>query len=456
VLIATRPRSGEPQWSDRRLGSLLEAAGRSRPDAEAVAEGQSRLTYRQLLAAAEALAAGFDRLGLRRGEPLCLILPNWAETVVAMHAALRLGAVVNPVVPIYRDREIGFILRQSRPAVVVIPHRFRRFDFVEMMQRLLPTLDQRPSVVVARPEGPLPAGFIPWGNALSPGAERALTGSAEDICLLLYTSGTTADPKGVLHSHQTLEYEIRSIADLFGLGAADTVFMPSPLTHITGFLYGVLLPAMLGSSCVLLDVWDAHVAHRLIEAERCRFTDGRPIGPVEVRLDHDGDGPGELLVRGPELFLGYLDPELNDDSFTADGFFRTGDLASIDAGTVTIRGRLKDIIVRGGENISAKEVEDLLFEHPDVADVAVVAMPDPVLVERVCAFVIPAGGSIPTLASLTELLSDRGLARQKHPERLVLIDELPKTASGKVQKFALRERIATTLAAQWEAVRSRE
>ena len=124
--------------------------------------------------------------------------------------------------------------------------------------------------------------------------------------------------------------------------------------------------------------------------------------------------------------------------------------------TVTIRGRIKDIIIRGGENISAKEVEDLRLEDPEVADVAVVAMPDPVMAERVCAFVVPAEGSNPTLASPTGLLSDRGIARQKHAERLVLIGELPKTASGKVQKFALREGIVSTLAAEREAVSSNE
>jgi cyclohexanecarboxylate-CoA ligase len=300
---------------------------------------------------------------------------------------------------------------------------------------------------------------------------------------------------------------------------ADTVFMPSPVTHITGFLFGLLMPPMLGMKAVFLDIWDPVAAVELVEAETCRFTmgatpflhglveeherrghpsslrifmcggadvppplvrrahavldthvariygssefptyccgrpgddldicaetDGMPLGPVECRLDLETGGVGELLVKGPELFVGYLDPGLNEAAFSGDGYFRTGDLASIDhRGAITIRGRQKDIIVRGGENISAKEVEDVLYAHPLVREVAVVAMPDPVLVERVCAFVVPAAGDGPTLADLAAFLDGAGLARQKYPERLELVAELPMTASGKVQKFVLRQLLA--------------
>jgi len=178
----------------------------------------------------------------------------------------------------------------------------------------------------------------------------------------------------------------------------------------------------------------------VIGAAQCQIADseGRPVRPGEV---------GELLVAGPELFLGYHRRDDNPGSFTPDGWFRTGDLAARDAdGYVTIRGRKKDIILRGGENISVTEVEDLLFDHPQISEVAIVAMPDPVMVERACAFVVPAEGASPSLDDLAAYLGQRKIAKQKIPERLELVGELPKTQSGKVQKFRLREIIRDTLA----------
>ncbi|MCW2671494.1 MAG: acid--CoA ligase [Frankiales bacterium] len=520
---ATQPYLDRGDWSDRTLDSYLSESATRRPDELALVQGGTRLTYRELSVAVDAALRGLTHVGTARQDVVCVMLPNWWEAMVAMQAVLAMGAVVNPVVPIYRDHEVGFILRQARPSVVLVPHRFRGFDFVAMMERLLPTLEEPPSVVVIRPEGALPAGFLSWGQLMTTGEQgepdTGRTVAADDIALLLYTSGTTADPKGVLHSHQTLDYENRSMIRLLGLGRSDTVFMPSPVTHITGFLYGILLPSLLGVASVLLDVWQPETAHGLIEDERCRFTlaatpfllglveqyekhgapsmlrtfpcggadvppslvrraravmgtavtrvygssefptfscgrpeddelvaaetDGQPIGPVEHRLDGVTDGVGELLIRGPDMFLGYLDPALNLAAFTEDGFFRTGDLASVNAdGAITIHSRLKDIIVRGGEKISAKDVEDRLFTHAAVHEVAVVGMPDPVLGERVCAFVVPTPGATPTLGELIASLVDQGVARQKHPERLVLVGALPKTASGKVQKFVLRSQAA--------------
>lgn len=510
------------QWSSRTLGSALDAAAQRDPAGLALVDGDQRLSWSELSRHVQEVAEGLLRAGVRRGDVVSVMLPNWSEASIAMQAALRIGAVVNPIVAIYRDSEVDFILRQSQAAAIVIPHHFRGFDYVEMMQRVLVGLEDAPVVIVARSQTPLPAGFIQWGDLGVPQARVPDTAAAEDVCLLLYTSGTTSAPKGVLHSHNTLEYECRSIVRLFGLGAADTVFMPSPLTHITGFLFGVLMPPMTGAAAVLLDVWEPKEAHVLIEAEQCRFTmaatpflaglvqeyercatpsalrvftcggadvppelirraaevlqacvvrvygssefptascgardssgrvaaetDGLPIGAARVRVNAEPGVTGELLLRGPELFLGYLDAGLNADSFTADGWFRTGDLASVDdEGAVTIRGRIKDIILRGGENISAREVEDLLFEHAGVAEVAIVGMPDPILVERICAFVVPAAGSQLTLDALCAVLHERRTARQKHPERLEIVDALPKTASGKVQKFLLRERIRLAL-----------
>ena len=498
------------------------------PDHTAIVDGTVAMSYSDLSRTRDELAGALTRLGLPAGGVVTLELPNWWETAAMMHAAMTAGAVINPVVPIYRDAELSFILRQSGTSVLCIPHRFRGFDYVAMAERILADLATPPIVVVVRSEAALPAGFVRLEELLDDrgrdsSADR-VRAAASDIVLLLYTSGTTADPKGVLHSHDTLRYENRSMTGLLGLGAGDTIFMPSPLTHITGLLYGVLLPPMLGSTAVLQDVWEPGRAADLIEAHGCRLsvgatpflqdlvdtydrrstgcslrlfacggadvppdlvyharrslgaavmrvygssefptyscsppdapaqvaaeTDGLPIGPVEHRILGRPGEPGELVVRGPDLFLGYLDPALNEDAFTPDGWFRTGDLATEQDGAITIHGREKDIIIRGGENLSARQIEDLLYQHPSIREVAVVAMPDPRMGEKACAFVVPAPGTSPTLMELCSFLEESRVARQKFPERLELIEEIPKTPSGKVRKYVLRDRIRAQLAAE--------
>ncbi|HEY3881791.1 MAG TPA: AMP-binding protein [Trebonia sp.] len=535
-------------WRDVLIDAHVAAAAREFPEAVAVIEGPARITYRDLEESVRAVAAGLAGLGVGPGEAVSWQLPNWHEALILHHAVLRLGAVSNPIIPIYRQREVGYILRQARSRVIVVPETFRRFDYAGMLAGLRSALPDLRHVVVARSAsrpGTAPGTQTAPGTGTGAGrpllfeellrcdgeAAPAVARDPDDPMLLMFTSGTTADPKGVLHTHNTLDYECRSIIDVYGLRPDDVVWMPSPVTHITGLLYGLQLPAMLGTRVVLQDTWDPAAALRLIEAERCTFTvaatpflhglvhhpelasydvsslrvfacggadvppglirqagqrlavtatrvygstefptlstsrpdapedkragtDGQSIGGAEYRIvgDSGADLPagetGELLVRGPEMFPGYLAAADNEGAFTVGGWFRTGDLASADDdGYVSIRGRKKDIIVRGGENISATEVENILFEHPAVREVAVVAMPDPVLTERACVFIVPVPGATPTLADLNEYLAGQQLARQKLPERMEIVTELPKTQSGKVQKFRLRELIRDKLAA---------
>lgn len=519
IAATRRPASDHREagfWEGRSLWSYLAEAVRLKANAPALIQGDRRLDYAGLGELAARVHGGLRQLGARPGDVVMSQTPNWWEGVVTHHAVNRLGGVSNPVVPIYRHSELEFILRQARPRVAVVPHRFRGFDYVAMMEELCASLAAPPRVVVMRPEGRLPDGFVTFEEIASadPAVEEAV--APDDIALLLYTSGTTAEPKGVLHSHETLAWECRSIARLYELTDEDTIFMPSPITHMTGVLYGVLLPTLLRGKSVLMDRWEPSAAAQLIDREGCVFTvgatpflqgltdvleggsgcslrvfacggadvppslverarnvlqaavvraygstefptvsagraddppavaaktDGGLIPPTEVRLENEVDGVGELAVRGPELFLGYLDPRLNEGQFSNDGFFLTGDLASLEGDAVTIRGRKKDIIIRGGENISAKEVEDLLYRHPDVVEVAVVAMPDAAMGEKAAAFVVPVRGAEPTLQDLCVFLAEHRIARQKHPERLELREELPKTASGKLQKFRLRDEV---------------
>jgi len=505
-------------WEGRNVGSFLDDCVVSTPNSVAIHEGAASLTYEELDGLVASTASWLSAAGVGPGQSVLVQLPNWWEAIVVFHAIIRLGAVVNPVVPIYRASELAFIIRQSRPAAVIVPQWFRGFDHCSMIDDYLVSVpvSDRPALVVVRPAAGVGIGWARFDEVVGTPVGRVLAPPAStDIALLLYTSGTTAAPKGVLHCHETLVYETRSIIDWFQLGDSDRVFMGSPVTHITGFLYGVILPTITATCCVLLDIWDPGVAADLIERWDCSFTvgatpflqgltdeygvrgqpsalkyfacggadvppalvrdastvldatvcrvygssefptvscgvpsasveelaatDGLPIGDVVVRLDNAVDGVGELIANGPELFLGYLDPQLNEECFTADGFFRTGDLASIGPdGAITIRGRVKDIIIRNGENVSAREIEDILFTHPSISDVAVVAVPDPRTGERACAVVVPAPDSVVTLENVTAFLREFGLAKPKWPEELVLRRELPRTPSGKVQKFVLR------------------
>ena len=517
------------RWLDRFADSYVSAAASQTPATLAVIDGPHRLSYGDVDRRIAAAAASLQDLGVLPGEAVSWQLPNWHEAYVLHQAILRIGAVSNPIVPIYRHRELTYILTEAGSRVFVMPESFRGFSYASMLADIRPGLPSLEHVVVCRPEQA--SGFPDFAD-LSAGDRRpgAVARSPDDPMLLLFTSGTTALPKGAIHTHNTLDYENRSIIDVFELSPADVVFMPSPVSHITGLLYGLQLPAMLGTTVVFQDVWDPGAALELIGRHKCTFTvaatpflhgltyhprlassgassmrvfacggadvppglihdararlgcvvsriygstefptlstcgpddpavkgastDGRVIGAAQCRIVDQEGRPvrpgevGELLVAGPELFLGYYRRDDNAGSFTPDGWFRTGDLAARDAdGYVTIRGRKKDIVLRGGENISVTEVEDLLFDHPQISEVAVVAMPDPVMVERACAFVVPAEGASPSLDDLAAYLGQRKIAKQKIPERLELVGELPKTQSGKVQKFRLREIIRDTLA----------
>ncbi len=503
-------------WDGSLVDQPLRAAARRHPERLAVVDGERRWSFATLDAAVDRFAGGLAELGVGRGDVVSFQLPNRIEALIVHHAAQRRGAVSNPIVPIYREREVGFILRQARSRVLVVPDTFRRFDHRAMAEALRAGSPDLEHVVVVGEPGRASVAFDRVAAAPPPEVERA----SSDVALLLYTSGTEAEPKGVLHTHDTLGYECRSVIDLYGLDERDVVFMASPVTHITGLLYGMQLPMMLGVPVVLQDVWDVPRALRLIEAERCTFTVGAtpflhgivhaperadhdlsslrtfvcggadippslvrearertgmvatrvygsteapivsgsaPAAPIDQHADCDGvaippselrlvddDGrparsgePGALELRGPDLCAGYLDPALDVRAFTADGWFRTGDLAEIDAaGRMRIVGRAKDIIVRGGENLSVKEIEDLLIEHPSIEDVAVVGAPDPVLGERACAFVV--GWSELELGDVVDFLRARRVATQKLPERLEVVASLPRTASGKVQKHRLR------------------
>jgi cyclohexanecarboxylate-CoA ligase len=503
-----------------RLAHIRVAGG----DRVALIDGSTRVTVAEFAAAVGRVAGHLTEIGIGLGDVVSWQLPNWWEAAVIHHAALRVGAVPNPLNMIYRGRELRFVLGEARPALLVVPKKFRGFDRASLARTLQEEKLVR-HIAVARGELAGCYSLAEWIEERPSAEPPTPLQRPSDPALLLYTSGTTSDPKGVLHSHETLLYEIDSLADVHQISEDDRYLGGSPVTHIAGLVYGLLMPFALGTSTALLDRWHAGAALDLIEQERATFqtgaptflqtladepdvekrdlssfrlfstgganipteliraaearlgcvvkraygstevptltatsyddpdelrlgTDGRVIGSAEIRIvSNEGrDVPtgdeGEIWARSPEVFTGYRNPALDAEAFADDGWFRTGDLGRVDAhGYLRVTGRLKDVIIRGGENVSVKEIEDLLSEHPAVADVAVVGMPDPILGERACAFVATRPGATLGFDEMVSYLIDREIATQKIPERLEIRPKLPKTASGKVLKTALRDEL---------------
>jgi acyl-CoA synthetase (AMP-forming)/AMP-acid ligase II len=509
--------------------SLVEQAAERWADHVLLADDHGRaLTGAQLRDTATEVAADLGTRGISTGTVVSWQLPTTLETIVVMVALSRLGAVQNPLVPILREREVGFVTRQVGTEVLITTEQWRGFGHGALARDL--AAEQGFSVILTD----LDTDPATIGNALrlergDPEKLPPPPAHDDDPMRWIYTSsGTTADPKGVRHTDRTVMYSATGPIVVAGLTPDDVIPIAIPVSHIGGLtmltaclMSGVRLvtfetfdPAttpeqmaavggtVLGSAVpFFLAYFDAQRRHgdtplfpRLraltgggapTPAEVARMarevlgvrgiasswgltefpvatyaapdapvdvldhTTGRPVPGVEVRVVADGEREcsagheGELRLRGPQCFLGYVDASLDADAFDADGWVRTGDLGVVDAeGNVRITGRLKDVIIRNAENISALEVEEALFRHPDVVDVAVVGVPDPRTGEHVCAFVIPAPGATVTLASLAQHCRDLGLAVQKCPEQLELVDDLPRNAMGKVRKQDLRARVS--------------
>jgi len=487
--------------------------------------GTRELTADELYTRARGLAGALYGAGVRAGDVVAIQVPNWVEGNLMFQATMLLGAVVLPIIHIYGPAEVSYILRQSGAKLLVIPQRWRNIDYLERLGEI-----ERPAalenVIVL---GHAPAGCIGWdafcATATDDYPEPGV--HADDLALMVFTSGTTSDPKGVLHSHNTLLAELRA-AQAPAQGQADgnarpVVLSPWPAGHIAGVL-GILRLYFSGAESVLMDAWNADAAARLVAeyrvtsssgtpyfinslldaaaagnqdisslatylvgaasvppetVERCErlgivtfrsygssehptISAGEPAQPagkrantdgtlrpgVEVRIVDDAgrDVPvgedGEILSIGPDQFLGYRQAEFNTDAFDDRGWFHTGDIGRLDTdGYLTITDRKKDIIIRGGENIASKEVEDLLVRHDSVQEAAVTAMPDERLGEKVCAFVVVKPGATLTLEDVGAHFVSLKVARQKTPERLEIVADLPRTASGKVKKFELRDRL---------------
>ncbi len=505
------------------LWELIDERASATPDKRmALDEAGRTMTFGEYRDWCRRAAAGLATKGVGAGTNVSWILPSRFESLVLTGALAYLGAVQNPILPIYRHREVSFITRQSGCSLLIVPGVFRGFDFAAMAREA--TADQPVEVLVVDPA--LPESDPSALGPPAPGPTGTSTGSgAWPLRWLFYSSGTTADPKGARHSDASISAANDGMQWSMEVGPDDKAAVVFPITHVGGLVW-LFNSMQTGVELLMVEVFDAdktpaflgangvtcagagtafflaylNAQRKLPTGERLfpevrmfngggapkpktlhhqmlaelgapiiggwglteapiltmmhlddpdvkkAETDGRPVPSVRLRAVTVGGreaGPGEegeLRCKGPQVCMGYLDSSLDAEGFDDDGWFRTGDLGIIDAdGWVSITGRLKDIIIRKGENISAKEIEDLLFAHPKVADVAVVGVPDDERGELACAVVVAKPGEVLGFVEMQDYLRGANLSAHKIPERLEFVESLPRNPSGKVLKRDLRK-----------------
>ncbi|HRO14847.1 MAG TPA: cyclohexanecarboxylate-CoA ligase [Paracoccus sp. (in: a-proteobacteria)] len=521
-------------WRGKTINDYFDAVMAEKPDALAlssisVTEGVRRdLTWAELDRAANRAAVGLSRLGVGPGDVVTCQLPNNWKFVATYLACSRLGAVFNPVMPIFRERELLFMLNHGEARVFIVPQVFRNFDHEAMAEGMRAELPHLQHIIVAGRDGTNSFTRMLANPDFDdePDLKRLVIENRpgpDDVNQLIYTSGTTGEPKGVMHTSNTMFSNLIPYSERLGLTSDDVIAMASPMAHQTGFMYGLLMPIYLRARSILFDAWDRRLKAFTVRDDRVTFTmastpflmdltqaveenrvdssslriflcagaaipgpvverarqvmtgtkvisawgmtengavtlvdprdddersvntDGFPLPGVELQIRDDAGNvaplntPGELFVRCCSNFGGYLKrPHLN--ATDEDGWFDTGDVARMDErGYIRIAGRSKDIIIRGAENIPVFEVESVLFKHPAIQQAAIVAYPDERLGERACAFVTLKPGASFDMDEMKRHLGAHRLAIQYWPERLEIREALPATASGKIQKFALRK-----------------
>ncbi len=511
------------------------------PDREFIVDPVfGRFTYADVAEQVQRVAYGLRGQGFGPGDVVIIQLPNWAPFIVFHLALSAIGAITGNIPFVYREREVGGILRLTGAKGLVVPRSYRGFDFAAMAKSLCAGHDCLQKVFVVGDAGSVQGPDITAYETLLQsdiGSESldALRPTLDDVTALGFTSGTTGDLKGAVFDSNTLAAVNRGFVQRYSLDENDRVFGCSPLGHAVGFTHALRMTLAIGARIVLLEHWDPDRAVATIHRERCTFmaaatpflmdmvhhpaleqyerlaslrlflcggasvpeqlmhdarnnlphtftsplwgmtecggvttcpfdapvdklftTDGRACESMQLKVvDSDGSSlaagcDGELMVRGPMVARGYFaQPELTDEHFLPDGFFRTGDQARMDEdGYIKITGRIKDLIIRGGVNISPVDIENVLFSHPKIVNAAVVGMPDERLGERACAFVVLERGETLSLEEVQQWMAGASVAKPKWPERVEAIDALPMTASGKVQKFRLREQIVRRLDVQ--------
>lgn len=503
------------------LWELVQLRAAATPHAPMLIEADgSTWTFGEFAQDAERFAAGLYARGIGPGTRVSWQAPTSAATMLLSVALARLGALQNPIVHLYGRKEVQAILRQSGSSFYIVPARTPgERDYVELAETACATLGEPPTVItldagLAQKNAELPAPVL------------------DDIPRwTYYTSGTTAEPKGALHTDSTLIASGRAYAAALGVGSRDIGSIAFPYAHVGGTMNLVMLLSA-GMSAVLLTKFaiadavsifrrhrvtyssgsTAHymaflaeqrkqpdvplipslrvlsgggapkppelyfegkrelnctIAHcygmtevPMITAasprhtdEQLAYSDGSPVPGMEIRIVRRDGTPadmgesGEIRVKGSTVCKGYTDPELTAQAFDADGFFGTGDIGMRRTdGHIQLTGRIKDVIIRKGENISAREIEDILYQHPKVGAVAVIGLPDLERGERVCAVVEPCDPRAPlSFDEMVEFFETAGTMRQKIPEQLEVMEHLPRNETfNKILKFKLRELFTQT------------
>lgn len=529
-------------WTEDTLFAAVRRQAETAPDKVFGTDSTTSVTYRELHDRALELALGLVRSGIGAGDRVAVQIPSWTDFFVISAALARIGAVIVPIMPIYRRDEVGYTVETAGVKAAITTDRYRGFEHAALFVDLQRTNPDLAAVYVLRsetvPTGATPCTDLPvriQGSAELRSAEQEIgPGVGPDApFVIVFTSGTTSRPKGCLHTFNTMACGARLLGSGWAYTSDDVQFGPSPVTHTTGLVTSFILPLLHGAASHLMEQWEpregleriakfgctgcvsattflqmvldvydpeVHDASSMrfwtsagapipgsfvrqaratfpdmrvlslygrtenITTTMCTFeddparsitSDGKALPLQEVRIvDELGDEvppgvEGDIAYRGSMNCLEYVSqPGETDANYTADGFHRSGDLGTMDGdGYVRVTGRLKDIVIRGGMNISVRHIEDLLTAHPAVGQIAVVGMPDQRLGEKVCAYLVPAAGQEPlTLEQIRDYLLGEGLAIQKVPERLEVVGVLPTTATGKIQKHLLRREIAAKVA----------
>lgn len=519
--------------STKQLAAQFEERARRHPERECLVFGNRRLTYGQVLAESEALAAGFRGLGIEAGDRLAVDLPNWPEWVVTLLATARVGAVFVPLHPALSVHELRYQLRNTEASLAVAAESLGDVDCLELFEDLIGELpDLQYLVTVGQDDFWHDDRVFQYGALVARGRREdggaVAHSGAEAPLAIIYTSGTMGKPKGAVLTHVGLIHTAVAAAAALEQGESDRVLASVPFFTVFGMQVAIAT-LLTGGTLVLQGAFEPAAALQLIEDERVtvfhgvptmfqllmtdpsfgsrnlatvrtgivagspvspdlvqrirrwndvqiaygltetsptvcvtRFSDpperrertvGRPIDGVEVRVVdltrgtlHGPEAVGELAVRGPNVMAGYHRmPSATQQVFTEDGFLLTGDLAVVDdEGYVSIVGRRKEMIIRGGYNVFPREIEDVLRMHPAVDQVCVVGVPNEVLGEMICACVVPVEGAIVTGDELKDYCGET-LADHKVPDCVRFFDIFPMTGSGKVKRQELAQIVGLEL-----------